>query len=423
MDKNNLINEEVNRIKLLFKYDSQQTLSENLENISEQGALGGILRGDAALARTTARELEAGISGLKGGVTRMDGVLLRDAEDIVKAVKAGKLAPAELGKVNAALLKNTTNPAVKKAVIQDVVGSGTFAAKYGTKTEAEAIAALEAKGWSKADAKAAVSEYKTSGKSFKGGKPTTPKNTPPKKAPVKRKPKPIPNKATRWESFKSRIKGLARNRVVQLLVGAGGLYLLYKWLTSEGATPFPTCLTTNMSTEDLQKMHDEGVDDIFIATTGNSTIDANGGGRFSDKKDFTTANGKYKGTWEEEEGVGIVITINGKTFTMACGEQKQEDDDDNNGGGGGGTSKYHTCSDNFPIAKFCKNDTIRKVQGCLGIQADGAFGPKTGEALKGKGLSGDEITQETVDKVCGGSTTSTTTIYNAERTTADSQEL
>ena len=103
MEKNNLITEEVNRIRLLFKYDSQQTLSENIENLNEQGWLGKALRGDAALAKTTARELEAGISGLKGGVTRMDGVLLRDADEIIKAVKAGKLSAAELGKVNSAL--------------------------------------------------------------------------------------------------------------------------------------------------------------------------------------------------------------------------------------------------------------------------------------------------------------------------------
>lgn len=67
-------------------------------------------------------------------------------------------------------------------------------------------------------------------------------------------------------------------------------------------------------------------------------------------------------------------------------------------------SQYKSCPDTFPINKFCKNDTIRKVQGCLGIKADGAFGPATQAALEGKGLAGTQITQDSVDKACGGST-------------------
>ena len=63
-------------------------------------------------------------------------------------------------------------------------------------------------------------------------------------------------------------------------------------------------------------------------------------------------------------------------------------------------SQYKSCPDTFPIAKFCKNSTIGKIQGCLGIVADGAFGPKTEAALIAKGLSGTEITQDSLDKAC-----------------------
>jgi len=68
-------------------------------------------------------------------------------------------------------------------------------------------------------------------------------------------------------------------------------------------------------------------------------------------------------------------------------------------------SQYKSCPDTFPIAMYCKNETIRKVQGCLGVASDSAFGPKTQAALEAKGLTGTEITQDTVDKVCGGGTT------------------
>ena len=64
-------------------------------------------------------------------------------------------------------------------------------------------------------------------------------------------------------------------------------------------------------------------------------------------------------------------------------------------------SKYKTCPDTFPIAMYCKNETVRKVQGCLSIKTDGAFGPGTQTALVAKGLPGNEITQNTVDVACG----------------------
>jgi hypothetical protein len=63
-------------------------------------------------------------------------------------------------------------------------------------------------------------------------------------------------------------------------------------------------------------------------------------------------------------------------------------------------SQYKSCPETLPIAKFCKNETIRKVQGCLRITADSLFGPKTQAALEAKGVDGTSITQQTVDKVC-----------------------
>jgi len=75
-------------------------------------------------------------------------------------------------------------------------------------------------------------------------------------------------------------------------------------------------------------------------------------------------------------------------------------------------SRYTPCPETFPIAQFCKNNTIRKVQGCLGITADGAFGPLTQAALERKGLPGTQITQNSVDTACGGGNSTAT--YDAE---------
>jgi hypothetical protein len=73
-------------------------------------------------------------------------------------------------------------------------------------------------------------------------------------------------------------------------------------------------------------------------------------------------------------------------------------------GGGGGRSKYKQCSETLPIAMFCKNSTIARVQGCIGVKQDGAFGPLTSKALIAKGVDGNSITQESINKVCGGGT-------------------
>jgi hypothetical protein len=77
----------------------------------------------------------------------------------------------------------------------------------------------------------------------------------------------------------------------------------------------------------------------------------------------------------------------------------------NSGGGnsgGGGKSKYHACTD-FPFEFGCKNDKIKEVQKCLGMEPKyqtGNFGPKTLNALNnftGIKLSDNKITQEIYD--------------------------
>ena len=67
------------------------------------------------------------------------------------------------------------------------------------------------------------------------------------------------------------------------------------------------------------------------------------------------------------------------------------------GGGGGGTGGgYKPCTGTYQ--KGCKSDIIAKVQGCLGLVADGKFGPKTQSALSGKGFT--TFTDADVTKIC-----------------------
>jgi hypothetical protein len=86
--------------------------------------------------------------------------------------------------------------------------------------------------------------------------------------------------------------------------------------------------------------------------------------------------------------------------------------------GKGGTKTgggYKSCSEQMPIKYGCKNETIKKVQACLGLVADGKFGPKTKQALINKSQNGDQIDSGTIIDVC--KKTTPTTQSNPQPTT------
>jgi len=61
-------------------------------------------------------------------------------------------------------------------------------------------------------------------------------------------------------------------------------------------------------------------------------------------------------------------------------------------------SKYRDCPTG-PYTQGCKSEVIRKVQGCLNLKTDGAFGPLTQAALEAKGFK-TGFTDADVDKLC-----------------------
>lgn len=86
-------------------------------------------------------------------------------------------------------------------------------------------------------------------------------------------------------------------------------------------------------------------------------------------------------------------------------------DGGNSGGGGGGgstkTTKYNDCSsvnlDNTALTYGCKDKRIAEVQKCLGITADGKFGPATRKALTDNAYEASKgITKAIYEKVLAG---------------------
>jgi len=105
------------------------------------------------------------------------------------------------------------------------------------------------------------------------------------------------------------------------------------------------------------------------------------------------------------EQASFDFDITGMDVSFDDDEKKKPTPTSSNGGGGTHTSEYHNCSGDYQ--KGCKSDKIKEVQACLGITTDGAFGPKTQEALKDKvkefrfGFSDDDI-KTICDKIKGG---------------------
>ena len=176
------------------------------------------------------------------------------------------------------------------------------------------------------------------------------------------------------------------------------------WYFLRDKTFVAPCLLNSLSEEEMAGLAGT-TGTITRPQVGNRLADLNGGLIYSlDNSEVTTGNGKYKGTYSCE-GDAIKISIAGSEFTIgSTGIVDKGTSGGGGGGGGGGGSRYKQCPETFPIAMYCKNSTIARVQGCVGAKQDGAFGPNTSAALVAKGADGSSITQATIDKVCGAAT-------------------
>ena len=205
--------------------------------------------------------------------------------------------------------------------------------------------------------------------------------------------------STKNLSILSKFKGNVKKYPWRYAFGLGLTGGAALWYFLRDNTEVSPCLLNSLSEEEMVGLEGAGTTGtITRAQVGNRLADLNGGLIFSlDNTGVTTGNGKYKGTYSCE-GDAIKISIGGSEFTIGSTGTV----DKGTSGGGGGGSRYKQCAETFPIAMYCKNSTIARVQGCVGVKQDGAFGPKTSAALVAKGADGSSITQATIDKVCGG---------------------
>ena len=397
--KTELINEEIQRAKLLMGYNSKKTLTEN-EDVIEYSSLNegvGNVVVDDLLKTLVKTEGNVGLrSSIEAAIKDWNGLLVvnekglyyrtKNVDEIVKAMEKGTLSSiVEAGKLVKSMFKNAGSIEIKAAAGDAIVAMESFGKKYGGLTREQMVERLMARpaSYTRAEAETLAKKFEN----LKGGGKIKPDPVPPHPDPVPVKPDPVPWDPTIWE----RIKNLNWRKAVKYLIGAGLLYWLWKYLTSENA-PFPECLRGKLSGDDAKKVQEMGLDNALVLTkTGNGDIDSAGGGIFYDDNSFKSVNGRYSGKWSGDGPINV--NIGGKEYIIDCGGTPVPPPPPVPTKG-----KCKPCS-SFPMSKWCKSDKIKDIQNCLGgLSVDGCYGPKTEDKLKEMGYS-TTITQAEYDKI------------------------
>ena len=142
---------EILRIRLLSNYDMKSTLTENEEIILKEGkgetvvntikTVDDIAKIERQLLAASENELRTALNqGKKLTITAKDGItLLKTTDEIIGALKAGKLAPAEAGKVYRNAFRNTTDIKLLQGIADKTVEGASFISKYGNLNKSEFI--------------------------------------------------------------------------------------------------------------------------------------------------------------------------------------------------------------------------------------------------------------------------------------------
>ena len=406
---NKILIEEIKRFNLLSKYDSKNTLSENVKN-SNSGLLLEV--GGAGWFDDFVKLFKNDISLFRSEISN----LFKDAEFIKKTgiktekefydlLKSGKLGDKELLELNRSFMRHGSTTEVKELSADFLAKNPDFAKELSVFNTDDEIKNFLMKGpgqYSKEEAELLLDRLNKSGNRVKPSGGLAPSNT-------TLLPPVTGGKISKIQRVKNVIKRTKdwvfakRWRKIALIGGGIGLWL---WLTSDDDSPLPTCLASKVSKEEFEKMKNDTPDYLLVKTTGNKEIDSYGGGKFYIDGDFKFGNDSMSGEWEESTGI-ITITVGKKTYEIPCQEASQGG---NNGGGvipppptDEDASITFTDCDTFPFKVGCINNKIKDIQDCLNVDKTGKFNTKTKKALKDKGY-GDIITQEiynTIMTKCG----------------------
>jgi len=402
-----IIKEEIERLKLLMKYDTKKTLSENtVKIISEdvwKGALEDMGKVLAHDAEGITRSLE---NTFKDGTIKMDLMVLEDGTkltkmaDVLESMRMGTLGPSGTGSVAKGLFLKGSSTELRALGADAITSMGKFTEKFTTKGRNEIVDILmkDAK-YSKQDAEVLADTYlkKRSLNPSLGKTPpvegsTLPNTTAKPIDPnIPIPPQPVP----KWWKFEWAKDKKWLKRALYVAGGAtslGAVYLAWKTFFGED-DDLPPCIKPLVTNEvEFEKYLTNG-----YVTMGKYTI-------YQDKKvKIKLSTGEELiGKWSyNTETQTIDADFNGKIVNVPCapGAENPEPEkvkDQNSG-------RYHDCTGTY--TKGCKTDptgAIGQVQQCLGLVVDGKFWNKTQAALVAKGFD-NGFKDSDIATICGGS--------------------
>jgi len=149
MDTKKILLEEINRIKYISSYDSRETSEENRVNILERFGEGReVWRGFQELLRTDREVFSAFKSELEGIVKTLkvvteDGKQLKTADEVLRAIRDGKIALESMVDVGAMTFKTTQNAKLIEALAEDIVRSEKFISDYRNLSKDKLLSKLE----------------------------------------------------------------------------------------------------------------------------------------------------------------------------------------------------------------------------------------------------------------------------------------
>jgi hypothetical protein len=186
MDTKKILLEEINRIKYISSYDSRETSEENKINILERFGEGrevwrglqDLIRVDREAFSAFKSELEGIMKSLK--VVTEDGRQLKNVDEVLMAIRDGKIALESMVDIGAMTFKQTQNAKLIEALAEDIVRSEKFITDYRNLENAELLSKLEkgkmkipktskqAEAILKANERAIAQEGKTGFEQFRG---------------------------------------------------------------------------------------------------------------------------------------------------------------------------------------------------------------------------------------------------------------
>lgn len=400
---------EILKFKVLSGYDPSRTSIENESVILERTTVRTLAK-DAKFLQSLEQELP---SILKTTGALGDKGMLKTAQDVIFALKQESISAADLGKINHAILKKSTNPTLRKSAADWIVSQKSFSNTYSSGTAAERLSLLKQKNPNMSDDMLrdlhAANELKLKNlNKTKSGTKGKPKKSEPSKG-SRQDPQVV---VTVNQTVENQARRIADD-IGPSLDDAAKKYKykdasdwyekdrkgFLKWLKNDGKTSgrwgrfanWGTNMITWQGLLGLAKILGigYGVYKLYEFFTKEGFEVPCPPGEHHEEGKGCVPDGDEDGKKEEDgEGGGD----SKKTSDVGPNGEKLKDPQGN---------KYEICEDTYYKGCVNKkgNTDIKKVQDCLGVTPNGFFNQETEDALKAK-INKKSFSPSDIAKIC-----------------------